>query len=201
MVDWALPLKYKGVADELLTQVSRSSENSYCELVHRLPVTLSSEGIALRQSVIGVSHFLPQTSVSYFLEDFYKSKLFPHPRECSRRCKWREPGRSLCFDNFYQLKSLSRVQLFATPWTVAYQAPLSMGFSRQECWSGLPFPSPGDLSNPGIEPTSPSLQADALASEAPGKPPYQPYLHTTLVNHPAFERLSGGKHTEPVPYT
>ena len=201
MVDWALPLKYKGVADELLTQVSRSSENSYCELVHRLPVTLSSEGIALRQSVIGVSHFLPQTSVSYFLEDFYKSKLFPHPRECSRRCKWREPGKSLCFDNFYQLKSLSHVQFFATTWTVAYQAPLSMGFSRQEWWSGLPFPSPGDLSNPGIEPTSPSLQADALASEAPGKPPYQPYLHTTLVNHPAFERLSGGKHTEPVPYT
>ena len=59
MVDWALPLKHKGVADELLTQVSRSSENSYCELVHLLPVTLSSEGIALRQSVIGVSHFLP----------------------------------------------------------------------------------------------------------------------------------------------
>ena len=52
MVDWALPLKYKGVADELLTQVSRSSDNSYCELVHRLPVTLSSEGIALRQSVM-----------------------------------------------------------------------------------------------------------------------------------------------------
>ena len=100
-----------------------------------------------------------------------------------------------------KVKSLSHVQLFGTPWTVAYQAPLSMGFSRQECWSGLPFPSPGDLSNPGIEPTSPSLQADALASEAPGKPPYQPYLHTTLVNHPAFERLSGGKHTEPVPYT
>ena len=49
------------------------------------------------------------------------------------------------------------------------QAPLSMGFSRQECWSGLPFPLPGDLPNPGIEPGSPSLQADALPSEPPGK--------------------------------
>ena len=68
------------------------------------------------------------------------------------------------------MKSLSRVRLFTTPWTAAYQAPPSMGFSRQECWSGLPFPSPGDLPNPGIEPRSPTLQADALPSEPPGKP-------------------------------
>ena len=53
----------------------------------------------------------------------------------------------------------------ATPWTVAHQAPLSMGFSRQEYWSGLPFPSPGDLPNPGIEPRSPILQADSLPTE------------------------------------
>ena len=57
----------------------------------------------------------------------------------------------------------------ATSWTVAYQAPLSMGLSRQEYWSGLPFPSPGDLPNLGIEPRSPTLQADALPSELPGK--------------------------------
>ena len=56
-----------------------------------------------------------------------------------------------------KVKSLSRVQLFATPWTVAYQAPLSMGFSRQQYWSGLPFPSPGDLPDPGIKPRSPAL--------------------------------------------
>ena len=68
-----------------------------------------------------------------------------------------------------KVKSLSRVQLFGTPWTVAYQAPPSMGFSRQECWSGLPFPSPRDLPNPGIEPESTALQADALPSEPPGK--------------------------------
>ena len=59
-----------------------------------------------------------------------------------------------------KVKSLSRVQLFATPWTVAHQAPPSMGFSRQEYWRGLPFPSPGDLPNPGIEPRSSALQAD-----------------------------------------
>ena len=65
--------------------------------------------------------------------------------------------------------SLSRVRLFATPWTVA-QAPPSTGFSRQEYWSGLPFPSPGDLPDPGIKPRSPALQADYLTSEPPGKP-------------------------------
>ena len=67
-------------------------------------------------------------------------------------------------------KSLSRVRLFVTPWTVAYQASQSMEFSRQEYWSGLPFPSPGDLPNPGIEPGSPTLQANALPFELPGKP-------------------------------
>ena len=58
----------------------------------------------------------------------------------------------------------------ATPWTVACQAPLSMKFSRQEYWSGLPFPSTGDLPDPGIKPGSPALQADALPSELLGKP-------------------------------
>ena len=59
--------------------------------------------------------------------------------------------------------------LFVTPWTVAYQAPLSMGFSRKEYWSGLPFPSPGSPPNPGIKPRCPALQPDALPSEPPGK--------------------------------
>ena len=74
------------------------------------------------------------------------------------------------------VKSLSCVRLFVTPWTVAYKAPLSMEFSRQEYWSGLPFPSTGDLTNAGIEPGSPSLQADALPSEPPGKPPIRNIL-------------------------
>ena len=83
------------------------------------------------------------------------------------------------------VKSFSHVWLFATLWSVAHQAPPSMGFSRQEYWTGLPFPSPGDLPNPGIEPRSPALQGDALTSELPGKkflsfpPPWEipdPYL-------------------------
>ena len=69
-----------------------------------------------------------------------------------------------------KVKSLSRVRLFVTPWTVAYQASPSMGFSRQKYWSGVPLPSPGDLSEPGIKPGSPALEADALTSEPPGKP-------------------------------
>ena len=68
----------------------------------------------------------------------------------------------------WKVKSLSRIRLFATPWTVAHQAPPSMGFSRQEYWSGLPFPPPVDLPDPGIELRSPALQADALTSEPPG---------------------------------
>ena len=65
--------------------------------------------------------------------------------------------------------ALSHVCLFAIPWTVACQAPQSMEFSRLEYWSGLPFPSPGDLPNSGIKTRSPALQADSLLSELPGK--------------------------------
>ena len=66
-----------------------------------------------------------------------------------------------------KVKSLSRVRFFAIPWTVAHQAPPSMEFSRQEYWSGLPFPSPEDLPNSEIEPRSSALQVDALPSEPP----------------------------------
>ena len=94
----------------------------------------------------------------------------------------------LCFDSLSVFKThththtyiwkwkcqlLSHVWLSVTPWTVAHQAPLSMGFSRQEYWSGLPFLPPEDLFNPGIEPASPSLQADSLPSEPPGKAIYK----------------------------
>ena len=84
-----------------------------------------------------------------------------------------------------KVKSLSPVQLFATPWTVAYQSPPSMGFSRQEYWSGVPFPSPGDLPDPGIEPRSPAFQADALTSEPPGKPQFiLPIVTRTFLGFP-----------------
>ena len=72
-----------------------------------------------------------------------------------------------------RLSRFSRVQLFVTLWTVACQTPLSMGFSRQEYWSGLSFPPPGDLPDPGIKPTSlasPVLQVDSLPGKSPGKP-------------------------------
>ena len=76
------------------------------------------------------------------------------------------------------LSCFSRVQLCAVLWTVAFQAPLSMGFSRQEYWSGLPFPPSGNLSDPGIKPGSPALQADSLPFEPPGKPNPKPPFRT-----------------------
>ena len=89
------------------------------------------------------------------------------PRPCSS-----QSGPVLCCVVLccVMLSRCSRVQLFETPWTVARQAPLSMGFSRQVSWSGLPCPSPGDLPNPRIECRSPTLQADSLPSEPSGKP-------------------------------
>ena len=93
----------------------------------------------------------------------------------------------------------------ATPWTVACQAPLFLGFSRQEYWSGLPFPSPGDLPQLGIEPRSPALQADSLPTELQGKPRLS-YLKWYLVDsyccenhcqHPSPELFSSCK-TEPL---
>ena len=69
------------------------------------------------------------------------------------------------------VRSFSLVWLFVATWTVAHQGPLSMGFSRQEYWSGLPFPFPGDLSDPGIKPTSPTLAGRFFTNELPGKTP------------------------------
>ena len=71
---------------------------------------------------------------------------------------------------------LSHVGLFATPWTVTCQAPLSMGFFRQEYWNGLPFPSPGNLPDAGIEPISPVLVGGFFTTEPLGKPTYTRYL-------------------------
>ena len=87
---------------------------------------------------------------------------------------------SLWFISF-SVKSLSHGRLFVTPWAIAYQAPPSMGFSRQEYWSGLLFPSPGDLPDPEIKPGSPMLWADTWPSDPPGKP---------------FHSLEPGKHSQ-----
>ena len=92
-----------------------------------------------------------------------------------------------------KVKLLNRVRLFVTPWTIAYQASPSMGFSRQEYWSGLPFPSPGDFPNPVIEPRSPALWADALPSEPPGKLTcsfYMSHVALQFSQHHLLKRLS-----------
>ena len=81
------------------------------------------------------------------------------------------PGSSpLCM--YVHAKSLSRVRLFVTLWTVAHQAPLSLGFPREEYWSGLPFPSSGDLPNPGVKPASFALAGEFFTTELPEKPSF-----------------------------
>ena len=79
-------------------------------------------------------------------------------------------GRKVMTNPMSEVNSLSRVRLLVTPWTVAHQAPLSMEFPRQEYWSGLPFPSPGDLPNPRVEPSSPALADGFFTTAPPGKP-------------------------------
>ena len=91
-------------------------------------------------------------------------------RERSRPWGHRDTTEQLNTTRQFCARSLGRVWLLVTAWTAARQAPLSMGLSWQEHWSGSPFPSPGDLPNPGIEPRSPALQAGSLPSEPPGKP-------------------------------
>ena len=77
------------------------------------------------------------------------------------------------------LSHVNRVRLFATLWTVALHAPLFMGFSEQEYWSGLPFPSPRDLPNPGIKPLSPALACGFFTTETPGKPRFILVIYST----------------------
>ena len=87
------------------------------------------------------------------------------------------------------MKSLSRVQLFAMPWTVAYQAPPSVEFSRQEYWCGLPFPSPEDLPAPEIEPMSHALQADSLPSEPLGKPNHKDSMPFLIIPEKVLRQI------------
>ena len=118
----------------------------------------------------------------YLVNSLFKSFYFPSLRirlrhtACSRHESWSTatwgPTQMLCDTYTGFLAALCAESLQScpttTPWTVAHQAPLYVGFSRQEYWSGLPFPSPGDLPNPGIEPRSPVLQADPLPTELQG---------------------------------
>ena len=96
-----------------------------------------------------------------------------------------------------KVKLLSRVRLFATPWTVAYQAPVH-GISQAMVLEWVAFPSPGDLPNPGIEPRSPTLQADALPSEPPGKPQKRQRNQRSYCQHPLDYRKSKGIPEKPL---
>ena len=89
-----------------------------------------------------------------------------------------------------KVKSLSRVRPSATPWTAAYQAPLSMGFPRQEYWSGLPFPSSGDLPDPEMETVSPALAGGFFATEPPGKPLSVSLSDLNYVDHETVTTIS-----------
>ena len=92
------------------------------------------------------------------------------------------------------LRHFSNVRFFANIWRVACQAPLSMGFSRQECWSGLPFPSPGDLPDTGVKPSSPALQADSLPPEPPEEPKER---KGGSQRHPCILQTVGCRRTNP----
>ena len=106
-------------------------------------------------------------------------------------------------------QSFSRVQLFVTPWTVAHHDPLSMGFSMQEHWSGLPFPFPGDLPDPGIKPMSTTLVSRFFTTELPGEPPncsgllsvhsVEAEMETTASSLPLLRGRPSGQLTPPLP--
>ena len=111
------------------------------------PILISVDYIEKHQSQVGLS-------LSCHIYSLQRRKMPPNQRHVQKPVWLFVCGsRSVMSDSF------------ATPWTAALQAPLSMEFSRQECWSGLLFPSPGDLSTPGIEPGFPALKADSLPSE------------------------------------
>ena len=129
-----------------------------CVLSHSVPSDSAASWTVAHQALL---------SMEFSRQEYGSGLSFPLPGESSGprdrtqvscvSCIGKRILYHYCHLSESEVKLLSRVRLFATPWTVAYQAPLSMGFSRQEYWSGLPFPSPGDHPDPGIEPRSPTL--------------------------------------------
>ena len=114
----------------------------------------------------GTAAYQAPPSMGFSRQEYWSGVPLPSPGYLPRRLKSEALGLGAGLK--VKVTSLRHVRLFVIPWTVAYQAPQSVELSRQEYWSGLPFPSPGDLPNPGIEPRSPALQADALPPEPPG---------------------------------
>ena len=135
-----------------------------CGYLNAKPKDQSLDNSVIRDSNLKISGL-------YLCVCFYSPKKCPWTKSSlmmERRKEWSASRNEI--ERKKESEVAYRVQLFATPWTVAYQTSQSMEFSRQEYWSGLPFPPSGDLPNPGIKPRSPALQADALPSEPPGKP-------------------------------
>ena len=133
------------------------------EMLVRVRMTNDTEGLELKDLSTEITIQKGFVQGSYHQQGLWDSAClsFRSPAQGKMRSKdWAHLG-------LWKWKSLSRVWFFATPRTIQ-----SMESSRPEYWSGQPFPSPGDLPNPGIKPRSPALQADSLPAELPGKPPW-----------------------------
>ena len=128
-------------------------------------LTVSTVSPSICHEVMGPDAMILAFCMLSFKPTFF-TPLFDLHQEALQLFIFCHKGGVICVS---EVQSLSCIQLFVTPSTVAYHGPPSMGFSRQEYWSGLPLPSPEDLSNPGLEPGSPTLQADTLPSEPSGK--------------------------------
>ena len=172
---WDSPGKNTGVGCHFLLQCIKVKSES--EDAQSSPTLSDPMDCSLPGSSLGISYFLEEiSSLFHFIVFLCFFALITEEGFLISPCYSLElciqMGISFLFSFAFKVKvkSLSCVWLFATPWKVTYQAPQSMGFFRQEYWSGLPFPSPGDLPNPGIEPRSPALQTDALPSDPLGKP-------------------------------
>ena len=143
------------------------SRNWYCHCEEHYGASLKSKQLPydLLTPLLGTypkkTPIQKDSCTPYALFTIAKTKKQP---KCPSTHEW---IKKMCF--IYMVKSLSHIWLFKTPLIVAFQVPLPMEFSRQEYWSGLPCPPPGDLPNPGTEPSSPALQVDYLLSEPPGK--------------------------------
>ena len=172
-------------------------------------LSLMSIKLVIPSNHLILCHLLQSFSASgsFPMSQYFASVAKVPPLLLIKLCwgTWLRDGQKACLTFFpaklsflnvrSEVKLLSCVRLFVTPWTVAYQAAPSMGFSRQVYWSGLPFPSPGDLPDPGIKPESPALQADALPSEPPGKPGSRAGLAGKHSRGCTFLRPTDFKHT------
>ena len=138
-----------------------------------------NECTSLWSDTVICSSYLYVQSMFYFYQIYFLLEYIILINVKINYCRWSIIYKKYILSSLFsyplsEVKPLSHVRLFATPWTVAHQASPSMECSKHEYWSGLPFSSPGDRPDPGIEPRSPALDADALPSEPPGNLPLLP---------------------------